>query len=74
MVSKALLAFSCAVVFVASGACAGPLGKGEGDSCTSFEDCSSNLTCQPIGGRQDRYCCPTPSDTSSDANCHAASK
>ena len=34
-------------------ACAGPTGKGEGDSCSTNDDCSSDLTCQPIGDAGD---------------------
>jgi hypothetical protein len=49
--------------------CAGPMGKGEGDSCSSADDCSSNLTCQPIIGRSGDFCCPTPPNTSKEGNC-----
>jgi hypothetical protein len=49
-------------------ACAGPNGKGEGDSCNSEDDCSSDLTCQPIAGHGD-VCCPTPPYSSKKANC-----
>ncbi|HEY8040990.1 MAG TPA: hypothetical protein VIF15_14390 [Polyangiaceae bacterium] len=54
-------------------ACAGPTGKGEGDSCTGADDCSSNLTCQPISGRQGDFCCPTPASSSKEGNCQSAS-
>jgi hypothetical protein len=54
-------------------ACAGPIGKGEGDSCSSADDCSSNLTCQPITGRQGDYCCPTPATAGNAANCQPGS-
>jgi hypothetical protein len=50
-------------------ACAGPIGKGEGDTCATADDCSSNLTCQSIAGRSGDFCCPTPADTSKEANC-----
>ncbi len=59
------------LVAALSSACAGPIGKGEGDSCTTADDCSSNLTCQPITGRQGDYCCPTPPGTSKETNCQA---
>jgi len=52
------------------GACAGPMGKGEGDSCSSQDDCSTDLTCQPIQGHGD-VCCPAPPDNSSKSSCHA---
>jgi hypothetical protein len=51
-------------------ACAGPGGKGEGDSCTTEDDCSADLTCQPISGHGD-VCCPTPPDASSKSSCQA---
>ena len=54
-------------------ACAGPFGKGEGDSCSKADDCSSDLTCQPIWGRQGDYCCPTPADAGKAANCQPGS-
>jgi hypothetical protein len=50
-------------------ACAGPLGKGEGDECTG-DQCSSNLICQPIEGRSVDYCCPAPPTSSNAATCH----
>jgi hypothetical protein len=59
----------CAVTAALSAACAGPLGKGEGDSCSGADDCSSNLTCQHIQGRDGDYCCPTPQSASKEANC-----
>jgi hypothetical protein len=55
-------------------ACAGPGGKGEGESCSSQNDCSADLTCQPIGSRGD-FCCPTPPDAQSgqsNPNCTAS--
>ena len=51
--------------------CAGPTGKGMGESCSSQDDCSTDLTCQPVYGRQGDFCCPTPADagdTSSSSN------
>jgi len=65
---------ACVVVAsVACGllACAGPNGKGEGESCSSQEDCGSDLTCQPITGRQGDFCCPAPADSSTKSNCQA---
>jgi hypothetical protein len=53
---------ACGLVGVC--ACAGPSGKGEGESCASQDDCSADLTCQPIGNRGD-FCCPTPPDAGS---------
>lgn len=59
-----------AVVAVVSAACAGPVGgNSEGDSCSGAEDCASNLTCQPIKGRQGDFCCPTPAGSSQHSNC-----
>jgi hypothetical protein len=49
-------------------ACAGPTGKGEGDSCSTNDDCSSDLTCQPIGDGGD-FCCPTPASSSTKSSC-----
>ena len=75
MAKKALLAWACGIVAtVALLACAGPVGKGEGDSCSTADDCSSNLTCQPISGRNADYCCPTPASTSKEGNCQATTK
>jgi hypothetical protein len=51
--------------------CAGPGGKGEGDSCGSQDDCSADLTCQPIQGRSGDFCCPAPPDASDKSNCQA---
>jgi hypothetical protein len=50
-------------------ACAGPIGKGEGDSCSTADDCSSDLTCQYVQGRTGDFCCPTPAISSKEANC-----
>jgi hypothetical protein len=47
-------------------ACSG----GQGDDCTTDSDCKSNLTCQPVEGRDKRYCCPTPATSSDYATCH----
>jgi hypothetical protein len=70
LAKKALLAWAIGIgAAVALLACAGPVGKGEGDSCSTADDCSSNLTCQPIDGRSGDYCCPTPASTSKESNC-----
>ena len=68
--SKAIVVVSAlaAVVVVA---CAGPGGKGEGDSCSDEDQCSVDLTCQPIAGHGD-VCCPAPPDASTKAGCHAS--
>jgi hypothetical protein len=42
----------------------------QGDECTTDSDCKSNLTCQPIEGRDKNYCCPAPPESSDYANCH----
>jgi hypothetical protein len=65
-VGMAVVAVACIVA-----GCAGPMGKGEGDSCSGQDDCSTDLTCQPIGGRSGDYCCPAPADASSKPNCQA---
>jgi hypothetical protein len=44
-------------------------GGGNGDECKKEGDCGSNLTCQPIKGRDKLYCCPIPTETSSEENC-----
>lgn len=60
------------VVASALAACVGPTGGvGEGDPC-SGDDCGSNLTCQPIQGRTQDYCCPAPASMSSKPNCQPA--
>jgi hypothetical protein len=63
----------CSLVAALTGGCAGPIGKGEGDSCASEDDCSSNLTCQPISGRKGDFCCPTPANASKEGNCQVTS-
>jgi hypothetical protein len=69
LAKTAFVVVASGVAVVMAVACAGPIGKGEGDSCSSADDCSSNLTCQPIYGRQGDFCCPTPPDAGSAANC-----
>ena len=60
------------VVAAAVTACVGPAGGvGEGDVC-SQDDCAQDLTCQPIPGRPQDYCCPTPASMSSKPNCQPA--
>jgi hypothetical protein len=45
-------------------------GKSAGDSCTKDGECGSNLTCQPVQGRSENYCCATPASATKDApNC-----
>lgn len=57
---KVMVVFiACGVLGVLSAACAGPMGKGEGEGCGSNDDCSSNLICQPVAGRGTN-CCPSP--------------
>jgi hypothetical protein len=65
-VGMAMVAGACLVA-----GCAGPGGKGEGDSCGSQDDCSADLTCQPIIGRSGDFCCPAPADASDKPNCQA---
>lgn len=61
MVAKtAFVAWVCGMGAAALVACAGPIGgKGEGESCSTEDECGSNLTCQPVDGRSEDYCCPT---------------
>jgi hypothetical protein len=63
------IAFGVTVAVAGLGVLAG-CGKGEGDSCTG-NDCSTDLTCQPVAGRTGDYCCPTPADNSDKSTCHA---
>jgi len=65
-----VLAFGFAAALAA---CAGPMGKSEGDQCSSQSDCSSNLTCQPItrSGKTTDVCCPTPPGESGNEACQA---
>jgi hypothetical protein len=52
------------------GALAAACGSSEGNECGSDSDCDDSLSCQVILGRGcTTYCCPTPPDTSSAANC-----
>jgi hypothetical protein len=70
MFRKSALSVTAAVAGVwILGACGG--GQGEGDSCSGNE-CSADLTCQPISGRSVDYCCPTPADQSDKSTCHPA--
>ncbi len=63
------LAISLAVATLA--ACSG--GVSQGEECGGpQDDCSSNLSCQPIAGRGKSYCCPSPPESSNYQNCHAA--
>ena len=47
----------------------GGCGDSEGDTCTTDNDCGSQLLCQAIDGRGNR-CCPTPSEESDNIACH----
>jgi|HubBroStandDraft_5_1064220.scaffolds.fasta_scaffold213568_3 hypothetical protein len=67
MVFVVLAGVACGLI-----ACAGPDGKGEGDSCGSNDDCSSGLICQPITGHGE-VCCPAPPDSSTKSSCQAES-
>ncbi len=41
--------------------CAGnQFGKSEGSSCSTADECSTDLICTPVAGKTDDYCCPTP--------------
>ena len=69
---RKVVLFGMGCVLTGLVACAGPIGKGQGDNCSSQDDCSSDLTCQPVSGRSGDFCCPTPPDTSSSDNCKPA--
>jgi hypothetical protein len=69
---RKMVFFGMACGLVGLVACAGPIGKGQGDSCSSQDECGSDLTCQPIGGRSGDYCCPTPATASTNGNCKPA--
>jgi hypothetical protein len=69
---RKLVSFGMACGLLGLLACAGPLGKGQGDSCSSQDDCSADLTCQPVNGRSGDFCCPTPRSQSSNGNCQDA--
>jgi hypothetical protein len=62
------IAFSVMAAVAAVGVLGG-CGKAEGDSC-SGNDCSTDLTCQPVTGRTGDYCCPTPADQRDKSTCH----
>jgi hypothetical protein len=73
---KLVISFTVVGVLVAlCAACAGPMGKGEGDGCSGNDECGSNLTCQPVGGHGGDYCCPAPlqlpdgTNASKESNC-----
>jgi hypothetical protein len=68
MLRKTVL-FGMACVMAGLVACAGPMGKGQGESCSKQEDCSADLTCQPVNGAD--YCCPTPASASTSGTCKA---
>jgi hypothetical protein len=57
MAVTVVLMAGCAVTF----ACAGnATGTSEGDSCSSVDECNSELQCQPVAGHSGSYCCPAP--------------
>jgi hypothetical protein len=61
-----------AVLFLLlAGAAMPACGNHEGSTCTKTNDCGGGFICQPIQGRADNYCCPTPASSSGEANCHA---
>jgi hypothetical protein len=68
---RKMVFFGLACALAGLVACAGPLGKGQGESCSSFDDCAADLTCQPIGSHGD-FCCPTPASASTSSNCKAS--
>lgn len=42
-------------------ACAGnATGTSEGDSCSSVDECNSQLQCQFVQGHNGSFCCPAP--------------
>jgi hypothetical protein len=58
-------------VTLLAGACASSGGLSEGGECGGTSDsCGGNLTCVPIEGRGHSYCCPTPTESSKEDNCH----
>jgi hypothetical protein len=63
------LAVSAIVSAVA--ACAGPIGKAEGDSCKTSDDCEDGLVCQPVADKGP-YCCPTPPSSSKKSSCNGS--
>ncbi len=67
---KKVFVVAVSLVVAALAACSG--GVSQGEECGgSQDDCSSNLSCQPIAGRGHSYCCPTPAEVSHYQNCHA---
>ncbi len=69
MVCKATMLVTAVALTAGLFGCAGPMGKGEGEQCATQDDCSTDLTCQPVSGRQGDYCCPTPADAGNSPNC-----
>jgi hypothetical protein len=62
---------ACAIASVIALGCSDFGGIGEGDQCSGPKDnCSSNLTCQPIAGQPGDVCCPTPPQSSNKDTCH----
>jgi hypothetical protein len=67
------IVLSSLTLAVALLACGGDAAH-EGKSCATGDDCGGNLTCQPIGGHDQTFCCPTPAAASGEDNCHATKK
>ena len=66
-----LILLTCGLLGALASACEANTGKSEGDSCSSLDDCSAGLYCQPVTGHQGDFCCPTPADASTKSNCQA---
>lgn len=62
------------MVLATSMAAASCGGGDQGDECSDTEECKKGLICQPIKGRSQDYCCPTPPESSLEDNCHAVTK
>jgi hypothetical protein len=59
---------SSSILLAAFVACGGNGSKGAGDTCSGAEDCTANLTCQPIMNRTgSNYCCATPPESTKNA-------
>ncbi|MFI5302571.1 MAG: hypothetical protein ACHREM_31155 [Polyangiales bacterium] len=61
-------------LLVAAAMACGGIDKNDGNACTQQSDCGSGLVCQPISGRNQDFCCPTPPTSSSQPNCSPPSK
>ena len=67
---KKLMA-TATLLFALSAIAASCGGDKEGQACTKTDDCSGGTICQPIQGRTQTYCCPTPASSSKETNCQA---